>query len=177
MDFSLGFLFCSTDVYFCLCASTILSWWLWLCSRAWSQAGWFLQFHSFTRLLWLLEVFCISIQIVKLFVLALWKIPLVALEGLITCNKSGKHQRLFLKQCLPEQQNWENFKPRGHVYSQSDLSRCEFSLELGQRSTASKLWLTEVRRVYTIILYSTWAGVLVPAELKDILYVYPLKIN
>ena len=78
MDLSLGFLFCSIDLYFCLCASTILSWWLWLCSRAWSQAGWFLQFHSsFSRLLWLCEVFCISIQIVKLFVLALWKIPLV----------------------------------------------------------------------------------------------------
>ena len=58
-----------------LCASTILSWWLWLCSRAWSQAGWFLQFYSsFSRLLWLFEVFCISIQIVKLFVLVLWKI-------------------------------------------------------------------------------------------------------
>ena len=33
------FLFCSIDLYFCLCASTILSWWLWLCSRDWSQAG------------------------------------------------------------------------------------------------------------------------------------------
>ena len=55
---------------------------LWLCSRAWSQAGWVLQFYSFTRLLWLLEVFGISIQIVKLFVLVLWKIPLVAWEGL-----------------------------------------------------------------------------------------------
>ena len=64
MDLSLGFLFCSIDLYFCLCASTILSWWLWLCSRAWSQADWFLQFHSsFSRLLWLFEVFCISIQI------------------------------------------------------------------------------------------------------------------
>ena len=60
--------------YFCLCASTILFWWLWLCSIAWSQAGWFLQFHSsFLRLLWLFEVFCIFIQIVRLFVLALWK--------------------------------------------------------------------------------------------------------
>ena len=40
-----------------LCASTTLSWWLWLCSRAWSQAGWFLPFHSsFSRLLWLFEV-------------------------------------------------------------------------------------------------------------------------
>ena len=46
MDLSLGFQFCSIDLYFCLCASTILSWWLWLCSIAWSQAGWFLQFHS-----------------------------------------------------------------------------------------------------------------------------------
>ena len=43
----------------------------WLCTGAWSQASWFLQFHSsFSRLLWLFEVFCISIQIVKLFVLA-----------------------------------------------------------------------------------------------------------
>ena len=80
VDLSLGFLFCSINLYFCLCASTILSGWLWLCSRAWSQAGWFLQFHSsFSRLLWLFEVFYISIQIVKLFVLVLWKIPLVTL--------------------------------------------------------------------------------------------------
>ena len=77
--FILGFLFCSIDLYFCLCASTILSWWLWLCHRAWSQAGWFLQFHSsFSRFLWLFKVFCISIQIVKLFVLVLWKIPLAS---------------------------------------------------------------------------------------------------
>ena len=33
---------------------------------------------NWTELLWLFEVFRISIQIVKLFVLALWKIPLVA---------------------------------------------------------------------------------------------------
>ena len=58
MDLSLGFLFCSIDLCFCLCASTILSWWLWLCSRAWSQVGWFLQFHSsFLRFLWLFKVF------------------------------------------------------------------------------------------------------------------------
>ena len=79
VDLSLGFLFCSTDLYFCLCASTILSWWLWLCSIVWSQAGWFLQFHSFfSRWFWLFKVFSISIQIVKLFVLLLWKILLVA---------------------------------------------------------------------------------------------------
>ena len=46
VDLSLGFLFWSIDLYFCLCANTILSWWLWLCSIFWSQAGWFLQFHS-----------------------------------------------------------------------------------------------------------------------------------
>ena len=45
----------------------------------WSQAGWFLQFYSSSsRLLWLFKVFCISIQIVKLFVIVLWKILLVA---------------------------------------------------------------------------------------------------
>ena len=83
VDLSLGFLFCSIDLYFCLCASTILSWWLWLCSRARSQVGWFLQFHSsFSGSLWLFQVFCISIQIVKLFVIALWRIPLVAWYGL-----------------------------------------------------------------------------------------------
>ena len=83
VDLSLGFLFCSIDLYVCLCASTILSWWLWLCIRAWSQAGWFLQFHSsFSRLLWLFEVFGISIQIGILFVLVVWKIPLVTWEGL-----------------------------------------------------------------------------------------------
>ena len=53
--------------YFCLCASTILSWWLWLCSIVWSQAGWFLQFHSsFSRLLWLFEFFCVCVFQYKL---------------------------------------------------------------------------------------------------------------
>ena len=70
MDLPLGFLFWSIHLYICLCANTILSWWLWLCRIVWSQAGWFLQFHSsFSRLLWLFKDFFISIQIVKLFVL------------------------------------------------------------------------------------------------------------
>ena len=83
MDLSLGFLFCSVDLYFCLCASTMLSWWLWLCSRAWSQTGWFFQFQSsFLKIaLAIWGFFCISIQIVKLFVLVLWKISLVAWYG------------------------------------------------------------------------------------------------
>ena len=58
VELSLDFLFCSIYLHFCLCASTILFWWLWLCSRAWSQAGWFLKFHSsFSRLHWLFERF------------------------------------------------------------------------------------------------------------------------
>jgi len=56
-----GISFCSIDLYFCLCASTTLSWWLWLCSRTWSQTGWFLQFHSsFLRFLWLLLLLLLS---------------------------------------------------------------------------------------------------------------------
>ena len=95
MDLSLGFLFCSIDLYFCLCASTILSWWLWLCSRAWSQTGWFLQFHSsFSRLLWLFEVFCISIQIVKLFFLFFFLIgKFLAALGLHCCIQLSPLQR------------------------------------------------------------------------------------
>ena len=83
MDLSLGFLFCSLDLYFCLCASTILSWWLWLCSRAWSRAV-----DSSSSILLSQDCFgysrcfCISIHIVKLFVLVLWKMPLVAWWGL-----------------------------------------------------------------------------------------------
>ena len=58
MDLSLGFLFCSIDLYFCLCASTLQFWGLWLCTRASSQAGWLLQFHSsFSRLLWVVYLF------------------------------------------------------------------------------------------------------------------------
>ena len=68
----------STGLYFCFCASTILSWWLQLCSIVWSQEGWFLQLLSaFSRLLRLFGVFCVSILNVKFFVLVLWKMPLV----------------------------------------------------------------------------------------------------
>ena len=51
------------------CASTILSWWLKLCSVDWSQEGWFLQLcFYFSKLLWLFGIFCVStIQIVNFF--------------------------------------------------------------------------------------------------------------
>ena len=58
---SLGFLSCSTDIYFCVCASIILFWWLQLCSIAQNLKAWFLQFHFsfflsflFFLFLWLL---------------------------------------------------------------------------------------------------------------------------
>ena len=51
-----------------LCASTMLSWWLYVCIIVWNQVSWFLQLHSsFSRLLWLLGVFRVSIRIVKFF--------------------------------------------------------------------------------------------------------------
>ena len=54
---------------------------LYLCSNygtVWSQWVWFLQLnYSFSRSFWLLGVFYVSIQIFKLFVLVLWKMPLV----------------------------------------------------------------------------------------------------
>ena len=72
MGLFLGFLSYFIGLYFCFCASTILSWWLKLCSIGWSQEGWFLQLHSsFSRLLCLFGVFCVSIWIVKFFVLVL----------------------------------------------------------------------------------------------------------
>ena len=74
----LGFPSCPIGLYFCFCASAILFWWLCLCSIIRSQEGWFLQLHSsFSRPLWLLRVFCVSIWIVKFFVLVLWKMTLV----------------------------------------------------------------------------------------------------
>ena len=70
-------------VYICFCASTVLSSWLQLGSIVWSQEGWFLQLHSsFSRLLWLFRVFCVSIWIAKSFVLVLWKMLLVICYGL-----------------------------------------------------------------------------------------------
>jgi len=61
---SLAFLSCPIGLYFCFCVNTILSWWLWLCSIAWSQDSWFLQpCFSFSRLLWLFGVSCVSMHV------------------------------------------------------------------------------------------------------------------
>ena len=49
---SLGFLTCSIDLCFCLCASTIWFWLLQLCSIVLSHGAWLFQLHfSFSRLL------------------------------------------------------------------------------------------------------------------------------
>ena len=73
-----------------LLGSILFHWsvWLFLCqyhtvlitvvwSYSWSQGAWYLQLCSFSRLLWLFRVLCVSVQIFKLFVLVLWKMPLV----------------------------------------------------------------------------------------------------
>ena len=74
VGFYLGFLSCSIFLYFSFCASTILE----LCSTVWSQDSWFMQLSfSFSRLIWIFEVFCVSKPVMKIFVLVLWRIPLV----------------------------------------------------------------------------------------------------
>ena len=71
---SLGFLLCTIDLHFCFSASTILSWFLLLWNIVWSHGTWSIQLHlSFSVFFWLFKVFCVSIQIFKLFVSVLWK--------------------------------------------------------------------------------------------------------
>ena len=73
MGWILGFLFWSTDLYFCLCASTIQFWWLLLCSIIWSPGAWFIQLHlSFSACLLLFWVFCASKHTLNYFVQVLW---------------------------------------------------------------------------------------------------------
>ena len=83
MGLFLGSPSCSIDLYVWFYASTMLFWLLWLCSIVWHQVVWHHQFHSsFSRLLWLFGVFCVSIQIFGIFVLVLWNMPLVSWEEL-----------------------------------------------------------------------------------------------
>ena len=78
MGLFLGSLFCSTDLWVCFSASTMLLWLLYLCSIVQNQGQWLLQFcSSFSRLPWLFRVLCASIQILKSFALVLWEMPLV----------------------------------------------------------------------------------------------------
>ena len=58
----------SIDLCFYYCASIILFWWLQFCNVVWSQGAWFFQLlFSFSRFLWLIRIFCVSIQILRFF--------------------------------------------------------------------------------------------------------------
>ena len=59
-------------------------------------------------------------------------------------------------------QHWGCFKPRIHAFSWRSLSRGKFSIEFRQRSTQSKLQLTDIMRVregqHHHPLGSSWSG-------------------
>ena len=74
---------CSLDLYVSFCASTILFWWLWLCSIVWIQGPWVFWLHSsFSRLFLAIQSFCISLQMKNFFLPVLWKMSLVIWQGL-----------------------------------------------------------------------------------------------
>ena len=73
---------------------------------------------------------------------------------------SKENTRDHFSKRLLELQNWVSLKLRVCANSWGVLSRGEFSLEFGQKSTESKLELVEVWRVYIIIPSSTWVGCL-----------------
>ena len=56
--------------------------------------------------------------------------------------------KIFPKTVSPQQHNWGSFKPREQSYSWRSVSRGEFSAELENRLTESKLQLTEVTRIW-----------------------------
>ena len=69
----------------CLFLCQLHTVWLLLpCSIVWSQGVWFfLLCSSSSKLFWLFRVFCVSIQILTLFFLILWKMPLVFFLSLV----------------------------------------------------------------------------------------------
>ena len=71
----------------------------------------------------------------------------------------------------PQQQNRGSFKLEVRAYSWRGLSRGEFSIEL-QRSTESKLQLTEDWRVNSILVFHL-DGASVPTEIKAVLSCRP----
>ena len=60
MSLPLGFLSCAEmEPYFCFCASTILSWWLLLCSIVWSQRESLIPPSPFFFLMIVLAIWCL----------------------------------------------------------------------------------------------------------------------
>jgi hypothetical protein len=79
----LGLHFCSIGLPVCFCANTMLLLLLWLYSIVWSQVSRCLQHWTFClELLWLCKVFCVSICIIGLIFLSLWRISLEFWYGL-----------------------------------------------------------------------------------------------
>ena len=77
MSLLLGCLFCFIDLCLFLCHhhAILITVALWSSLKLGSMI---IQLCStFLRLFWLLRVFCVSTQVLKLFVLVLWKMPLV----------------------------------------------------------------------------------------------------
>ena len=68
---------------------------------------------------------------------------------------------------LQARQHSKKKKKKVNKENTRHLSQRRFSIELGQRSIKFKLYLIKVRRVNIFIPSSTWAGALVPTELKD----------
>ena len=74
VDLFLGSLFYSIDLAVCF---YLLFWWVYTCNILWNQGMCYLQLWSFfSKLLSLFGIFCSSIQILGLFVLFLWQMPL-----------------------------------------------------------------------------------------------------
>ena len=79
----LGSPFDSTDLSVCFCTIPTLFQLLWFYSVLWNLRAWYLRVcSSFSRVLQLVRVFCVSTHIFELFVLVLWKVPLVFWQGL-----------------------------------------------------------------------------------------------
>ena len=68
-------------------------------------------------------------------------------ERLITCSTYGESPGSPPKQYLPKEQNWECFRLRSYAYSWRSLSWGEFSIEMGQSLTDSKLFLKSRRSI------------------------------
>ena len=79
----------SFSIDLCICTNTRFFWLLYLCNKAWSQEACFFQLCSFSRLFWLFGIFCVSIQILKWFVLVLWRMPLVFWKRLHCLEQYG----------------------------------------------------------------------------------------
>ena len=130
MGLFLGSLICSTGLWVCFSASTMLLWFLYLCSIVQNQGQWHLQFcSSVSRLPWLLRVLCASTQILKSFALVLRKIPLVFFKELQWFCKLP-WVLIRKEELYPRKQGRERVLERRIVWGEEGSSK----EELGDRS-------------------------------------------